>query len=355
VPGRRESLGLLRRLARRRGWLQLPPPENGYDIGVKPDIYPPTYEDLLGHLRFRAGHGGVVCDAIVHGVNADVASAARLKRRVRAAVDAISGARSRRAQSTKPPHQLFVAADASADAARLRSQMAAHGHLFFRGLLPRESVLEARAEALALCREAGWIDPEAGPLEARWSGRAPTPSDADPEWLAFYGRWVGATVFNSLPEHPAVVAVAEKLLHNTVLVHPRKIGRIGFPQNEGHQTPVHQDFFHVRGTAETYTAWVPLGDCPQRLGCLAIAEATHRLGFREHRSSAGPGGWSVKAGADATWRSQDFAAGDVLIFHSLTMHQALPNRTNDQVRVSLDNRYQRAGDEIDPGALKPHA
>jgi SAM-dependent methyltransferase len=53
VPGRHESLALLRRHARRRGWLQLPPPEGGYDIGVKPDVYLPVYEEVLGPLRFR--------------------------------------------------------------------------------------------------------------------------------------------------------------------------------------------------------------------------------------------------------------------------------------------------------------
>ncbi len=44
----------------------------------------------------------------------------------------------------------------------------------------------------------------------------------------------------------------------------------------------------------------------------------------------------------------------MLVFHSLTMHKALPNATQDQVRISLDNRYQRVRDPIDEGALKPH-
>jgi ectoine hydroxylase-related dioxygenase (phytanoyl-CoA dioxygenase family) len=151
-----------------------------------------------------------------------------------------------------------------------------------------------------------------------------------------------------------VVAAAEKLLGDSVLVHQRKIGRVGFPQNEGHQTPAHQDFFHIRGAEETYTAWVPLGDCTQQLGCLTVADGSHKTGFREHMPSAGPGGWSVEAESEVVWRTQDFAAGDVLMFHSLTMHKALPNRTRDEVRISLDNRYQRVGDPIEPGALKPH-
>jgi ectoine hydroxylase-related dioxygenase (phytanoyl-CoA dioxygenase family) len=182
----------------------------------------------------------------------------------------------------------------------------------------------------------------------------PSPSDNDPDWLAFYAQWIRQPAFNSLPEHPAMFAIAERILGDEVIVHQRKIGRVGFPQNEGHQTPVHQDFFHIRGTAETYTMWVPLGDCPQTLGCLAIADGTHRLGFAEHVPKAGPGGWAVEPSADAKWRSQDFKAGDVVVFHSMTMHCALPNRTPDEVRISLDNRYQRAGDEIEPGSMQPH-
>jgi ectoine hydroxylase-related dioxygenase (phytanoyl-CoA dioxygenase family) len=54
------------------------------------------------------------------------------------------------------------------------------------------------------------------------------------------------------------------------------------------------------------------------------------------------------------WRAEDFVAGDVLLFHSLTMHKALPNRTRRELRLSIDNRYQREGDEIDPAALRPH-
>jgi hypothetical protein len=36
------------------------------------------------------------------------------------------------------------------------------------------------------------------------------------------------------------------------------------------------------------------------------------------------------------------------------MHKALPNRTRRELRLSIDNRYQREGDEIDPAALRPH-
>jgi hypothetical protein len=230
-----------------------------------------------------------------------------------------------------------------------------HGHLFIRSLLPVASVVEARVEAIELCREVGWIDPAAAASEGRWNAEASVPLDGGPEWMTFYRRWVQAPRFQSLPEDPALMRLTERLLGDAVLVHPRKIGRVGFPQNEGQQTPVHQDFFHVRGTTETYTVWVPLGDCSQTLGCLAVADGSHQLGFRDHQPSSGPGGFAVDPGGAPVWRSNDFVAGDVLIFHSLTMHKALPNRTPDEIRVSIDNRYQRAQDDVDPGSLKPHA
>ena len=62
----------------------------------------------------------------------------------------------------------------------------------------------------------------------------------------------------------------------------------------------------------------------------------------------------VEPDSGATWRTQDFKAGDVIVFHSLTMHCAFPNRTPDQVRISLDNRYQRRGDPIEPASMQPH-
>jgi hypothetical protein len=52
--------------------------------------------------------------------------------------------------------------------------------------------------------------------------------------------------------------------------------------------------------------------------------------------------------------SDDFAIGDALIFPSRTVHQALPNLTEDRLRVSLDNRYQAQSQPIAEHQLLPH-
>ena len=43
-----------------------------------------------------------------------------------------------------------------------------------------------------------------------------------------------------------------------------------------------------------------------------------------------------------------------MIFHSLLLHQALPNVTADRLRVSLDNRYQARGLPVAEHMLQPH-
>jgi hypothetical protein len=52
------------------------------------------------------------------------------------------------------------------------------------------------------------------------------------------------------------------------------------------------------------------------------------------------------------WRGGDFNAGDVLLFHGMTVHRGTPNLSNS-IRLSMDARYQRARDPIVEEALMP--
>src|SRR5438132_2179967 len=51
------------------------------------------------------------------------------------------------------------------DPPALHSRMAADGYLFFHGLGPKERILAARRDVLALCQNTGWCD-----AEGKWSG-----------------------------------------------------------------------------------------------------------------------------------------------------------------------------------------
>ena len=57
---------------------------------------------------------------------------------------------------------------------------------------------------------------------------------------------------------------------------------------------------------------------------------------------------------EGQWLSADYKIGDVLFFHSRTVHMSLPNRTGNRMRISVDYRYQGLSQPIHPKCLRPH-
>jgi hypothetical protein len=55
--------------------------------------------------------------------------------------------------------------------------------------------------------------------------------------------------------------------------------------------------------------------------------------------AGGAGGIEIMDPLEERWVCGDFSAGDVLLFHSMTVHKGLPNRS-DKLRMSMDVRYQ---------------
>jgi ectoine hydroxylase-related dioxygenase (phytanoyl-CoA dioxygenase family) len=123
-------------------------------------------------------------------------------------------------------------------------------------------------------------------------------------------------------------------------------------------TPPHQDYFYIKGTPDTYTCWIPAGDCPEELGGLAVMPGTNQLGMLRHEPMQGTGGHGVShercEEMGKPWLTADFKTGDLLLFHGHTLHKALDNRTEDRLRVSLEYRFQRKKDDIDPGSMAIH-
>jgi ectoine hydroxylase-related dioxygenase (phytanoyl-CoA dioxygenase family) len=166
-------------------------------------------------------------------------------------------------------------------------------------------------------------------------------------------------VFHALAHHPALMGVMERLFGEAALVHPRNIARITFPDAAFFTTPAHQDFPLIQGAPETYTAWMPLVDCPMRVGGLAMLAGSHRFGLLPMRPAFGPGGLEADTeelcrAQGLTWRTQDLEAGDALIFHSHTVHRALHNVSGNQLRLSADFRYQAASQPVVADSLEPH-
>ncbi len=249
----------------------------------------------------------------------------------------------------------FLISDASTeDAQTLRERMQREGYLFFRGLISVPEIRQTRAEILKWCAVEGWLQPGAEPMEGiAATGVAHT--EPNPDYMAVYDKVLRGEAFNTLAHDAGLLAVLRLLFEEEPLPHARNIARILFPQNTLHTTPAHQDYLHIQGTEETYTAWIPLGDCPRDLGSLIVMPGSHRAGVCSVHRAYGAGGVGIDTEAlPYGWAGSDFEVGDVVLFHSLTVHKALPNLSLDRLRLSVDFRYQPLSHPVAASSLKPH-
>lgn len=235
----------------------------------------------------------------------------------------------------------------------LRTRAREDGLLFFRGLLDPTKVDDLRSQILALCEAHGWIDEGTDAKDAIANRDAMVVESRDPRWQAFYNDLQATRDFHALALDPAILNALEVLFGEPVLPHSRNICRVVFPDSATHSTPPHQDNLYIGGSEQTWTAWIPCGDVPVEMGGLAVAKGTHRLGKLEDKEAVGAGGRQVDVAENATWVGGDYASGDVIFLHSLTVHQGRDN-LSDRLRVSCDYRYQPRSHPVRADSLEPH-
>ena len=246
-----------------------------------------------------------------------------------------------------------VSNDLLDDPDALRARANRDGYLFLEDIVDHALVLEARRDMAAVLQEVGWIDAGTDPLEAVTSH--PAHVSGDPEHKPVYDRIMCLESFHTLAHDRALWGLMEVLLGSDVLLQPSNIARMIFPSATEHTTPAHQDYVHIQGTPDVWTAWMPLGICPHSLGGLSVLTGSHKLGILPVSRSLGAGGLkSHTDDVDGEWVSSPFGLGDALFFHSHTVHRGLPNLSGNRLRLSVDYRYQRASDPVSDVVLTPH-
>jgi Phytanoyl-CoA dioxygenase (PhyH) len=224
-------------------------------------------------------------------------------------------------------------ADASClvdDGDGLRRRLAADGYLFFRGLLPAGQLRAAGQAALARLRAGGWADDRGIPSVPP---RAVDLRDglADPAFRAA----LADAAFNRIPYLPPLRSVIRRILGPQAFSYPVKVLRAVYPERPGTRTRgryIHCDYA-VSGVQDMLTSWAPLIDIPVRLGGLAVRPGGHLGPPRPPRP--------LRA-AERGWATTSYRPGDVIVFHCLTPHAALPN-TGQLLRLSGDFRWQLPG------------
>ena len=254
--------------------------------------------------------------------------------------------------------QLRISNDAMDDPQELQRRIADEGYLFFRRLVDPDKMLELRREMMSMIQQVGWLI----------AGHRPHGRHRRYQHALHRGRQrIHGRLRRSLQERelPPLGALARVPGHRgqdgrrARHAASAKVARIWFPKYTEHTTPTHQDFVHFQGSYDNITCWAPIGDCPIELGGLAVIPESHKVErVLEHHFSLGAGGLIVDEteheDIDPVWHSIDYQAGDALFFPALTIHRALPNFTDDRLRLSLDNRYMIVGDQIAEHMLEPH-
>jgi hypothetical protein len=232
----------------------------------------------------------------------------------------------------------------------LQDEIGLNGYLLIRGLLPHDALSPLLGEITQVFSAAGWLLPGHDPFE-RIANVSAACGDPDPSFKRTYREIFNLESFHALPHHPALKKVMRMLVGERLLIHPKPIGRLIFPNCERLVNHAHQDYRFMDGDVECFTVWIPLHDCPTDQGPLQILEGSHSFGAQSHNTAnlhvpEIPEGTAL--GGD--WVGGQINAGDVLIFHSLTVHAASPNVSN-RLRVSLDCRFQDYARALNPANL----
>jgi hypothetical protein len=224
-------------------------------------------------------------------------------------------------------------------ASALQEEIDSRGYALIRGVLPHDDVAQLLREITQILAFAGWLLPGHDPLE-RIADLNAACGDPDPAFKRAYQDVFNLESFHALPHHPTLQQVMKMLVSDRLLIHPKPIGRLIFPHCEQLTVHPHQDYRFMGGDPECFTVWIPLHDCPLNVGPLRVVDGSHRLGYIDHEDeNLHVPEIPATANVGGDWVGGQINAGDVLIFHSLTVHAASPNLSN-QLRISLDCRFQ---------------
>jgi hypothetical protein len=226
--------------------------------------------------------------------------------------------------------ELIDSIDLLGDAQALRDRVASDGYVFFRGLLDAGSVAAVGRTGLAHLQRTGWTAPGVDPITAPPLRPVHAVKMRDAFGDPGYQAILADPGFNRIPFESPLAVVMGRILGPKGICYPLKIPRIVYPADVVPRQPgniVHKDYGSVQ---DMFTCWVPLGDVPRSLGGLAVKPGSQHTARVHHRplDSLEPG-----------WLTTDYRPGDVLVFHCLTTHAALPNHEG-RMRFSAEYRWQ---------------
>jgi len=229
----------------------------------------------------------------------------------------------------------------------LKDEMNAHGYVMVRGVVPTWDLNNLLGEITGILSDRGWLKSDRDPIQ-RIANASAVCAENDPTYKPARDEIFGLQSLHALPHHHSLQRLMKMLIGQHLLVHPKPEIRLIFPNFERGIIHAHQDHTSIGGDEESFTAWIPLHDCPLVLGPLKVLEGSHHFGLQPTAGQTGYIAEGMERGND--WVGGDINCGDVLLFHSLTVHEATPNYSS-QLRISLDFRFQSYERAVNPAVF----
>lgn len=245
--------------------------------------------------------------------------------------------------------------DIANDAAACRTRMEEEGYLFFRSLIAREKVLEARREILLKYAIVGEIDGiNHDVMEAIYNE---TTFIDKVNLRAFTESVRTGLAYKDAVIGEEVIGFWDRFFSTDTHPYDFRWPRFVRP---GEGCGFHYDGPYMnRGTDKVYTSWIPLGDVSKEEGALIVLENSHKVdallsSYAKKDADKEKIPWlstdpiKLQDNFGGRWLSTDFQAGDMLCFTMHTLHGALDNNSpKKRCRLTSDTRYQPANEPID--------
>ena len=224
------------------------------------------------------------------------------------------------------------------DFEKMKATFREEGYLFFRNVLEADAVLKVKQDFVEVLQKQGVV--KTGESEPIWTGAGLDQIDDN----ALYAL----DSYQELLDRESSLLFFEKIFGEPVFMYRNTDIRFALPKDEKHLTPSHQDHFFIRQTNRFRTAWIPLMNIEREVGGLTLAARSHESGLLEHVEHETAYSYIFRGRKQRgvpweriqqNWLTANYRPGDLLLFHSLMIHRALPN-TSDRIRLSLDARYQ---------------
>jgi len=254
------------------------------------------------------------------------------------------------------------------DSAILGRRLKEDGYIFLSNVVPKDGLARLKEVVIGkLCRE----------HTGTKTGLEPVPSTAAPCDRSY-------RVLHELGNHPSALEIVRNAsligLFSRLFSGPAiSLDHVWIRAcGTGQKSDVHCDWVYMsRGSRRVLSVWMPLVDVPTEKGALMILERSHhdaphtrdylkldadRLGLLyglrwKHGRLIWGGRYSTRP--DRVWRefgtrwlTRSFRVGDMVVFDARCVHATLPNLTNE-LRLSIDARYQPACDPVDPRFTGP--